>query len=98
GFDLLARRLSAEGHATFPDAALLAKYARILGPSKAIVSNERAKQDWEANCLWLKQNGASYRGQWVALDNGKLVGAAPSPKQLAEEIGDLRNFLLTIAY
>lgn len=98
GFDLLARRLSAEGHALFPADALLAQYAYILGPPKIIAAVPYTKQDWDANRRWLKQNGAHYRGQWVALNNGQLVGAAPSPKQLAEEIGDLSNFLLTIAY
>lgn len=98
GFDLLARRLSAEAHAILPDDALLAKYARILGPPKSIVSAYYTKQNWEANRHWLKQNGANYRGQWVALDNGQFVGAASSPKLLTEELGELSNFFLTIVY
>lgn len=98
GFDLLARRLSAEGHATFPDDELLAKYARILAPPKILGRAPAAGPELEANRGWLKTHGKEYRGQWVAVRNGELLGAATELAELVPLLHDRENVLVTVAY
>jgi hypothetical protein len=40
---------------------------------------------------WLKANAARYRGQWVALADGKLVSAAPTGSELRRRISTRRG-------
>ncbi len=96
---LLARRFANQGAAAHPQHEELARFAYVLAPPKVITTaRQTSQQDWDANRHWLKEHGARYRGQWVVLDDGRLMGAAASPKQLAETLGDLKKYFLTIAY
>ncbi|HXV78289.1 MAG TPA: hypothetical protein VEG60_00270 [Candidatus Binatia bacterium] len=40
---------------------------------------------------WIRDHARDYRGQWVALDNGKLLEAAPSLHELLDRIKLLRS-------
>jgi hypothetical protein len=40
---------------------------------------------------WIRDHAQDYRGQWVALDNGQLLGAATSLRELLERIKPLRS-------
>jgi|SRR5215467_6893821 len=40
---------------------------------------------------WIRDHAQDYRGQWVALDNGKLLGAATSLRELLDRVKPLRS-------
>jgi hypothetical protein len=40
---------------------------------------------------WIRDHAQDYRGQWVALDNGKLLGAAMSLRELLDRVKPLRS-------
>lgn len=41
--------------------------------------------------LWLKERGRHYRGQWVAVKEGELIGHAQTREALSNLIGDLEQ-------
>ncbi len=91
---LLARRFANQGAAAHPQHDELARFAVALAPPKYVSPQPYVNQNWQANRVWLKQHGSQYRGQWVALRDGQFFAAAPTPKQLAEVLGDLRQFFI----
>lgn len=52
---------------------------------------------FRANLDWLRENGDTFRGQWIALDNGKLLGVADSLKMLTMigQVSSAENALIT---
>src|SRR5262249_52026963 len=40
---------------------------------------------------WIRDHAQDYRGQWVALDNGELLGAATSLRELLDRVKPLRS-------
>lgn len=97
GAILLARDISVQGVKQFPDHSELSKYSRVLAPPKTIEKKNLPVLNQEANRQWLKENGARYYGQWVALRDGVLIGAAEKPVELKLLITDPENTFLTIA-
>jgi len=95
GAFLLARELSAKGAKRYPDHLELQKAARVLAPPKVIRSDLPPTPSVKANREWLKENAKNYRGRWVALRNGEIVGVATSFDELAKQVGDTRGILLT---
>lgn len=96
-----ARALSVKASNRYPIHAEIQKYAYVLAPPKVLSSApadpivaEAIKNDWN----WLRANGAAYRGKWVALRNGELLGAADSLKELTKDLDDRKDVFLTIAY
>jgi hypothetical protein len=47
--------------------------------------------DRTSDYQWIRDHAQNYRGQWVALDNGKLLGAAPSLRELLDRVRPLRS-------
>ncbi len=47
--------------------------------------------DSKANASWLKENSASFRGQWIALKEGNLLGADPSRLELTRKLRAAKN-------
>jgi len=92
---LLARELSAKGAERYPDYPELQKAARVLAPPKVIRSDLPPTPSVKANREWLKENAKNYRGRWVALRNGELVGVANSFEELTGQIKNTRGILLT---
>jgi hypothetical protein len=95
GAHLAARNLSTRGADRYPDHDELQKYARVLAPPKIIQRNLPPRPDLRANRDWLMRHGDLYRGQWVALRNGELLGSAPSLQTLVAKIGDTKSILVT---
>jgi len=95
GASLAARRLSQAGAARFPPDAELQKYARVLVPPK--VTRRAGPPDLTliANHDWIKREADAYRGQWIALRNGELLGTADTFDALADQFPDPRDILLT---
>ena len=91
GAHLIARDVAMAGAARYPDHAELQKMAYILAPPKVTVSKSGPHPDIEANRKWLKANWDAYRGHWVALKDGQLLGVADSLDALVEKIGEIKN-------
>jgi len=43
------------------------------------------------NTLWIQKNAAAYRGKWVALKNGKLLGSHESQVELYRNLKESGN-------
>jgi hypothetical protein len=95
GAFLFARELSSEGAKRYPEHRELQKSARVLAPPKVIRSDLPSAPSVKANREWLKEHAKDYRGRWVALRNGGLVGVASSFDELVEQVGDTQGILLT---
>ncbi|MBO0727131.1 MAG: hypothetical protein J2P52_16115 [Blastocatellia bacterium] len=96
-----ARAISVEASNRYPTHAEIQKYACALAPPKVISgppANLIAPQVIKNNWNWLRVHGSAYRGKWVALRSGELLGAADSLKDLTKDFGDGENVFLTIAY
>lgn len=96
-----ARAISVEASNRYPAHTEIHKYASALAPPKVIsgapadpVTAQAIKNNWD----WLRTNGVAYRGKWVALRSGELLGMADSLKDLTEDLGDSKDVFLTIAY
>lgn len=71
-----------------PLVPLDSKLREVLAPPR-IRAVDRRDTDRSSDFEWLRANGAQYRGQWVALEGGQLVAAAPSLKELREQLSGL---------
>jgi hypothetical protein len=98
GAHLAARELSAEGAKQYPDNPEIQKYARVLAPPRVISSNLPPDLTLGANRNWLMIHGGEYRGQWIALRHGQLLGVANSLDELVKQVGSTKDVLLTTAY
>jgi hypothetical protein len=86
---LLARELADEGRRVFPNDKRLEQWAIVLAPPK-IVGTRPASGDaigLEESHKWFQNNSAKYKGQWVAVRRGELLGVAPTLKALYDQIG-----------
>lgn len=95
GAYLIARQLSTQGAERHPQHSELQKYARILAPPKVTRSDLPPDPTLRTNRDWLKTHGDVFKGQWVALRDGQLLGSAASLKALAAQLGDTTDILLT---
>ncbi len=91
----LARELSQLGAERYPTHAELQKYARVLAPPKIIARDLPPRPDLRANHLWMKQNSALYRGQWIALRNGQLLATAQSFTEITERFSAPQGIFFT---
>ena len=95
GAHLYARILATRGAQLYPQHQELQKYARILAPPKVIARNLPPDPTLRANRAWLKAHWGEYKGQWVALKNGDLLGTAPTLNELTNRIGQTEGILFT---
>ena len=70
-------------------------YGKLPAHGDFIQRNLSPRPDLRANRDWLMRHGDLYRGQWVALRNGELLGSAPSLQTLVAKIGDTKSILVT---
>jgi hypothetical protein len=61
----------------------------VLAPP-VVRRTERRDRDRRAEYDWLKTQAHRYRGQWVAVSKEKLLAAAPTLRELREQLGTLR--------
>jgi hypothetical protein len=82
-----ACHIASEGMKFHADNVDIQKYARILSPVIREAETHRAvNTDTRSNRQWLKEHAGQYRGKWIALRNGELIGASPSLDTLIEEV------------
>jgi len=84
----LAAKLAAEGSQLFPADNDLQKIAKILAPPKVIQTDIPPTQGLRESMVWLKKYRSQYQDQWVAIQNGTLLGNAASREQLLESLED----------
>lgn len=97
GAYLLAREVSTQAVNRYPEHTELRKYARLMAPAKVIGTSPATGQSLAANRNWMKANGATYRGQWVMLEDGQLLGAANSLEDLVKITGRRKGAFITVA-
>ncbi len=92
----LAETLIAQGREFFPHDPTIGRIARTLAPPSITVVPGAAPQGLAASRMWLRTHATDYRGQWVAVYNGQLLGVAPSLDTLRATIGPLEQPASTI--
>jgi hypothetical protein len=96
GAHLAAREIAAAGAKLYPNDPQLQKQAEILAPPKIIRRTAVVRPTHRANRDWLKANGETYKGQWVALSEGQLLGTANSLDRLVQSVRRERGVLFTL--
>ncbi len=64
----------------------LDKWRTLLAKPKVVKKTAGPDQDVEANHRWIHHHSNNYRGKWVALKNGKIVGNNTSSVNLRAEL------------
>jgi len=85
--------IASEGVKHHPDSADLQKYIRVLNPSQPAVAEPTTTVSPQANREWLKEHSHEYKGMWIAIRDGELLGASQTLGSLVEEVG--RKFGIT---
>jgi hypothetical protein len=82
----LARELAQKGLCLFPQENAFQQAAIVLAPPQIIGTRPSKPSKLAASQEWLKNNAAQYKGKWVAVGDGKLLGAAAKFKELQKQI------------
>ena len=90
GAHVAARQLAKLGHESYPDHAILEQLYSIFFSSLPGRWSP-ARPDVAANMKWMKLHANEYRGQWIALKNGSLLGAARAFSDLIAITGNVKN-------
>ncbi len=85
--------IASEGLKHHSEDITLQKYVRVLKPNQPPAAEQPAEAKPQANREWLKAHANEYKGQWIALRNGELLGASRSLETLTEEVS--RKFGVT---
>ena len=95
-----ARRIAVLGGELYPDNPEIQKQALALGPPAIVRKKVSFDPSIRANRDWLAAHGDEYRGKWVALRSGELLGSAASIDDLISVLGthDHKDILLTTVY
>lgn len=79
----------------YPDDADLARFRELLAPGSAEVTDREPNAGALANREWLAENRLEFRGQWVALRNGSLVGHNSDLDSLLDVVGREEGIVFT---
>lgn len=80
-----ARKLLHAAPPHLSDEPSLRRWRSLLAPPR-VTAAQRRDTDRRREYAWLRTHSLEYRGQWVALDDGCLVAAAPSLRELRERL------------
>jgi hypothetical protein len=83
----VARELAQEGRKIFPRNERIQRAAEALLPSFLMRTRPSEIIDVESSQQWLKHHASQYRGQWLAVRAGILLGSASTVKALYQQIG-----------
>jgi hypothetical protein len=92
----LAMKLAQQGSHLFPTHDRLHRAARVLAPPVVIRKHPAQPAGLRESRAWLREHAAEHRGRWVAVREGKLVGAAESLAALKTAIGQELDPVSTI--
>ncbi|MCI0694014.1 DUF5678 domain-containing protein [candidate division KSB1 bacterium] len=82
----LARELAQKGLCLYPQEKAFQQAAAVLAPPEIIGTQPAKPSNLALSQEWLKSNAAQYKGKWVAVGDGKLLGAAAKFKELQKQI------------
>lgn len=88
GSFLMARKLAELGTEQYPDRKDLKNYHNILAPPKIQVGEIGSDPTINLNREWITKNWNEYKGRWVALRAGQLLGEADTIKELIDIVGN----------
>ncbi len=94
----LASELAQLGCRLFPQHDRVRRSAWVLSPPTTHRKHAPHRHTLDASRSWLRDNAKEYRGQWVAVHNGALLGAAESLEELEAVLGqheDPRSTIIT---
>lgn len=92
----LAIKLAQQGGRLFPEHERIQQATQVLAsPVGRIMPGLQAK-DLSASQIWLREHASEYRGQWVAVREGQLLGAAESLQELTAVIDQAEDSANTI--
>jgi hypothetical protein len=93
----LATRLAQLGRELFPHHERIERAARVLAPGSARSTSLPPVERLSASRRWLREHADEYRGQWVAVRQGELVGVAPSLEEMGTivDLEEGANLLVT---
>ena len=84
----LAIELAQLGKRLFPDHERIQQAARVLAPPVIRGVRSSHVRGLRASMEWLREHAKEYRGQWVAVREGQLLGTAESLKELVSLVGE----------
>lgn len=91
-----ALTLAQAGAARFPDEPRLVQANLVLHPSRGRVVPTTRPGALAASQAWLRDHASPYRGQWVVVRDGQLLGAAPELASLRDMIAREQDPATTI--
>jgi hypothetical protein len=97
GAHMQARKLAAEGGLRFSDNIEMQKFSRILAPSVIVNSHLPPDLNAAADMRWLKAHRDEYSNQWVALQGGILLAAAPTRIDLLTQLENPKDKTILIS-
>lgn len=90
-----AGALALRGAQLHPDDDKLLTAARVLAPQTTSAAHQAADSYVALNRSWLKAHREQYRGRWVALSGGNLLGSAAALEELTARFGVNPQILYT---
>lgn len=97
GAPTAANYIYEEGVKRHPYSPALGMFARLFSPPKRTKRTLDPNPTLKANREWLDANREAYSGNWIALQNGQLLGTAHTLEDLTRQFGNTSNVLLTKA-
>ncbi len=92
----LAIELAQLGGRLFPNHERIQRAAQVLAPPVARVTRLPRAKGLDASMAWFDEHASQYRGQWVAVREGQLLGTAESLEELETVIGQGEEAISTI--
>lgn len=87
GLSSLAIDLAYRGADLFPRHERIQQAARVLAPPIVYTEPGQDLRGVDESKAWLKEHAREYRGQWIAIRDGRLLGAATALNELNPIIG-----------
>jgi hypothetical protein len=83
----LARDLAERGRKLFPNNERIRRLAAVLTPAVILGSRPSQPHGLELSQQWIREYASSYKNQWIAVQEGKLLGVASTLRELHEKLG-----------
>jgi hypothetical protein len=84
---LIARELARKGRNLFPRDKHIQQAVSVLSPPFSVRTSPARTTNVELSQQWLREHSSRYKGEWVAVRAGILLGSAPTLRELHEQIG-----------
>lgn len=85
---ILAEELAQIGRKIFPNNEKFLQLVDVLSPPTVKAVKQAPIKGLKESNAWIRENADQYRGRWVAILEGKLLGSASSLRELKQTIGE----------